>query len=486
MRVSAKELTSLILDEDRLRTERQDRKIWKSRVTGIEEFGPPPGFGENAPSPRRRPERGGRRTDDEDAEYRLAIEASKHEAEEDRKRRERNSSVPNDDDLAKAIKLSREEEELRKRELEESNASALFDDTPAPSTQPQPTGYNHGYQQQGAVDWDGNTIDQQQQQQLQQQQPMATGYLNNAYSNPTGGFMAQPTGYQGMNGYPNGYTGAQSIFDPQQQFQPQPQQDSLLQPQSTAFSQSNNPYAQTGVNLTGQPSNPMQTGFAQQAGSNNPWAVSQGQTSQLDALKPLPTGSNNPFASSLNRPQPQPASTAPTLSTLAEQKVQTQFNNHNFNPATSFSSPPVQAQKEQHPQHARLNALLATGEGMDTFGNTGELRIPAQHTAPGTFVNSAGQNLTQLNQTRTGSNPFYQQQPQQQQTQFTGMPQTTGFGGAASPFGQPGNQMAPAQTGPAHLNGFGNPAFGAGAGSSNNPFGQGQTHQPQSGSLIDL
>jgi hypothetical protein len=41
-------------------------------------------------------------------------------------------------------------EDLRKRELEESNAQSLFDDTPA---QVQPTGYNQGYQQQGAVDW---------------------------------------------------------------------------------------------------------------------------------------------------------------------------------------------------------------------------------------------------------------------------------------------------------------------------------------------
>ncbi|KAI9885374.1 MAG: hypothetical protein M1823_002846 [Watsoniomyces obsoletus] len=503
VRVSAKELTSLILDEDRLRTERQDRKIWKSRVTGIEEFGPPTGFGDNDPPPRQRPDRRGRRNgngDDEDTEYRLAIEASKREAEEERKRRDRNASVPNDDDLAKAIKLSKEEEELRKRELEESNASALFDDTPAPNTQPQPTGYNHGYQQQGAVDWDGNTIDQQQQQQQlqqqQQQQPMATGYLNNAYSNPTGGFMAQPTGYQGMNGYPNnGYTGTQSIFDQQQQFPMQPQQESLIQQQPTAFNSSNNPYAQAGMNFTGQQSSPMQTGFAP-AGSNNPWAIPQGPTSQLDALKPLPTGSNNPFASSLSRPQPQPTNTAPTLSTLAEQKVQTQFNNHNFNPATSFTSPPIREQKEQNPQHARLNALLATGEGMDTFGNTGELRIPAQHTAPGTFVNSAGQNLSKLNQTRTGSNPFYQQQQQPQQMQFTGVPQSTGFGGAASPFGPSGGQLAPAQTGPAHLNGYGNPAFGGGVssgagGASNNPFGgQGHGQQPhhpqQSGSLIDL
>ena len=91
-RVSAKELTSLILDEERLRTERSDRKTWKSRVTGIEEFGPQGGFGaDTSTPPRRRPERRKQATDEEDAEYRLAIEASKYQEEEDRKRR--NTSV---------------------------------------------------------------------------------------------------------------------------------------------------------------------------------------------------------------------------------------------------------------------------------------------------------------------------------------------------------------------------------------------------------
>lgn len=504
VRVSAKELTALILDEERLRTERQDRKAWKSRVTGIEEFGPPSAFGDTTAAPRRRSDRRERRTEDEDAEYRLAIEASKYEAEEDRKRRERNSNGPNDDDLAKAIKLSKEEEELRKRELEESNPSTLFDDAPAPSTQPQPTGYNQGYQQQGAVDWDGNIIDQQQQQQPQQQQPFqqpsSTGFLNTAYSNPAG-FASQPTGYQGMNGFSNGFPMSQSVFDQQQQYQQmQPQQQALLQPQSTAaFGQSNNPYAQAGIDYTGQ-TNPQQTSFLQ-AGSNNPWAT--GQPTQLDPLQPLPTGSNNPFASSLSRPQAQPQQTSMTtsLNTLAEQKVQTQFHNPGFNPATSFSSPavplaqptqPGAPPKEQDPHIARLNALLSTGEGIDTFGNTGELRIPAQHTAPGTFVNSAGQNLGKLTQAQTGgiANPFFQQ------SQFTGMPPTTtAFAGAAGH-----GRVMPAQTGPANINGMaGSSLFGGGGGGlastgtaarTNNPFGaastQPQTQPHQSGSLIDF
>ncbi|KAI9806073.1 MAG: hypothetical protein M1833_004480 [Piccolia ochrophora] len=464
VRVSAKELTSLILDEERLRTERQGRKTWKSRVTGIEEYGPAASFGSDSTQPRRKPERREQRADEEDAEYKLAIEASKYEAEEEKKRRQKSTVAPDDDDLQKAIKLSKEEEELRRRELEESNAAALFDDTPGPSTQPQFTGYNQGYQQQGAVDWAGNPLDQQ-----GAQQPNQTGYLNAAYGNTTGYTVQnQQTGYQ--NGFPTGYPNQMGGFD-QQQYQPQQSQQNFGQPQSSFFDSMNNPYGQTGNDFTGynqqqqqqQPSfqqQDQQLGY-QQAGNNNPWAT---QNQSQEALKPAPTGSNNPFASSFSRPTPQQGTTTPTLSTLTEQKAQTQFNNHNFNPSTSFGKPSANPPKEQNPQHARLNALLASGEGMDTFGNTGDLRIPAQHTAPGTFVNSAGQGI---GQNATGNNPFFQQQ-------FTGMPQ---------------NRLVPAQTGPANANNFGVAPFG-GQG-SNNPFGQNpsnvqQRQQQQGGSLIDL
>ena len=473
----------MILDEERLRTERSDRKSWKSRVTGIEEYAPQ---GSGIPSgevPRRRPERRAQRPDEDDIEYNLAIEASKHEAEEDRKRRESRASVPqDDDDLAKAIRLSKEEEELRRQELEESNGDLLFDNTPAPSAQPQLTGYNQGYQQQGAVDWFGNPVDQ------QPQQPQSTGYLNNAYSQQ--GLQNQLTGFQ--NGVAQSQQQPhQTGFDHFQQSQPpylQPQQ--TIQPQQTAFNSGSNPYGQlngfsNGANPYAQQSDfGSQSGQQQQVsspqtGSHNPWSAIQ--QPQPEALKPAPTGSNNPFASSFNRPQPQTQQSGPpTLSSLAEQKTATQFNNQSsFNPVTSFSSPQQASapRKEENAHTARLNQLLASSEGMDTFGNTGETRIPAQHTAPGTFVNSAGHGLNRLHATQTGNNPFFSQQ-------FTGAPQqqssATGFGAQQQP-----NRFVPAQTGPAGVNGFGGSPFGQ---ASTNPFGV-QQHQGQQGgggSLIDL
>lgn len=405
MRVSAKELTSLILDEERLRAERSDRKSWKSRVTGIEEYG----SSETSPPPRRERPHRAQRADEEDAEYKLAIEASKHQEEEDRKKRQSRQGEPDDDDLAKAIKLSKEEEELRLKELEDANAQSLFDDDPVQvqSNQPQFTGYNQGYQQQGAVDWSGNPIDM-----SQGQQP---GYLN-AYQ--TGYPQAQQqTGYQ--TGYQNGFPSFEQYVQQQTaQTSPFPQ------------SQNYNPYAQQ--QQQPEPIVP--------ANTNNPWATSA-QTA-VQAQIPAATGSNNPFATS--RPAPTQTSSQPTLSTLQEQKTLASFNQPQFTQQSSFTPPPQQQQqqqKQQSPYEARLASLLESGDGMDTFGNTGNLRIPAQHTAPGTFVNSAGAGLPSLNAQQTGapggSNPFMQ-------SQFTGMPQTTyGQGpvghaqtGGGNPFGR--------------------------------------------------
>lgn len=418
VRVAAKELTSLLLDEERLRAERSDRKSWKSRVTGLDEYGPQ----QSHEPPRRRERR--QYNEEDDPEYRLALEASKHQEEEDRRKREsRNTDYTEDDDLAKAIKLSKEEEEARRRQLEEQNAQSLFDDTP---TQPQPTGWNQGYQQGSGVDFFGNPIDQ------SQMQPQPTGYMPNAYT----GFGTQPTGYQ--NGYQNG-------------FDPYGQQQQPFQPQPTGY----NPYAQQQIQ-------PQQTESPLQPGSNNPWStntMAPGPSMQT----PMKTGSNNPFA------QQQPAFSRPhqvykmpsmsTLNPLPEQKTLQTFQPPPM--PTSFTPPPRQPeppQKQMSEHEAKLNALLAGSEGQDTFGNVGNLRIPAQHTAPGTFVNSAGANLTRLTAEQTGNNPFLRQQ-------FTGMP-TVSYGA----------------TGPAGMNGG-----GFGGQSSSNPFGaRPQQQQGNQGDLIQF
>jgi epsin len=404
-----------------LRAERQNRGQWKSRVIGLNtenelDNGAP------AENPRRKERRQPAEGDENDLEYRLALEASKNEAEAEAARRAKSShGQETDEDLAKAIKLSKEEEELRKRQLQDQQGDLLFDDSPAQAAQP--TGFNQGYQQQAAVDWYGNPV--------QQQQPQPTGYLNNAYSQPTG-MQPQQTGYQDAYGNVGlGQAQPTGIYGQQQQF---------LQPQAT-----HNPWAQqmTGYGQVGQQQQPqpLQEQLTAQPGSNNPWASNNngGQ-----ALQAQPTGSNNPFAARPAQQQSSPFK-APTLSTLQEQQTAQQYNNRS-NPIQNFQVPvqqqqqqqqqPLQAQqtqvKAEDPYAARLNNLLATGEGQDTFGNTGDLRIPSQHTAPGTFVNSAGAgSMGRLEALRTGSNPFYVQAPQQYPAQ-TGP--ATGLGGN-NPFG---------------------------------------------------
>lgn len=393
-------------------------------------------------------------------EFRLALEASKNQAEEDKKRQSQNNGT--DDDLAKAIKLSKEEEERRQREREQTTADSLFDDSPAQQqpqqqqpqqqyqfAQPPPQQQQQlDYQQGQPTDLWGNPIDQQ-----------STGYLNQIYAQPTAQFTGQqfpqPTG-----------------FDMQQAMQQQQQQQGYMAPLPTTQPTGFNPYATNGG------LSPQQTAFLS-PGNNNPYAngLKPAQPSQ-----PLPTGSNNPFAPKMSYGTQSPPRTGqPTLASLQEQRTQsfTQFQQQQQPSQApfgqpSFSSPStpapqIQQQQQQRPakpidpRHAQLEALLESGNGLDTYGNTGDLRIPAQHTAPGMFVNSAGLRRGPVPAQLTGapSNPYMQQ------NQFTGVPQTTGFG-----LQSQASRLVPAHTGPAGMNGGYN---------SSNPFGQPlpQQQQPQ-------
>lgn len=451
VRVAAKELTALIIDDERLRAERTDRRSWKSRVTGLDENGPPSPYG-SRDLPRPRPQRQG--DDDDDAEYRLAIEASKAQEEEDRRKRASRQDEPDDEDLRKALQLSKEEEEARRKELERTT---IFDDgdlidTNAPvQNQNQFTGYgNQGYQQGNPVDFFANPLD------ANQMQGQPTGYMPNAYT----GFQPQQTGFPG--GYPNGYGMQQTGFgaDPYGQ-----QQQQAFQPQPTGY----NPYMQQQQQQQPQPQqqpqqqlqvpSPVPQEAPIQPGSNNPWATNN--QNQQQPLKATPTGSNNPFATSFGRP---PTSLSPkpsTLGSLPEQKSLSTFNSFNQQAPQPQQQPPPQQhqtpppftapQKDITEHEAKLNTLLSGGEGQDTFGNTGQLRIPAQHTAPGTFVNSAGAGASRVAADATGSNPFLR-------SQFTGMPAVS-------------YPQAPAATGPAGVNG--------------NPFSGGKQGQG-GGDLIQL
>ena len=410
VRSKAKDLTALLQDDERLRQERANRSNMQSRLSGQRRN--TSGSSVDARQPQRR--RNAR--PDEDDEMNRAIEASKRQADEDERKR-RAAAGETDDDIAKAIKLSKEEEELRQSRLQPENEDSLFDDAWEQPTQPPQPLYQQSQQQ---VDFWGNPIGMSAQQ--QQQQP--TGFIQNVYSEPTG-FLPQQTGYM------------------------QPQQTSTGF--SNGFNNSNNPYVQSQpqfTQLTGfqQPSSPVQSTM-----SNNPYAQQQ-QQEQPEALQPMPTGSNNPFAQfgAPSNQQQSRQSFSPTLNTLSEQQQQqAQFQSSPPPQNTSISQ--SQSQKPQSAHQTKLDYLLGQGNptGQDTFGNTGELRVPAHFNRTG-YVNSAGQGLRP---SVTGfpaqpNNPFFTGQSTQGGGNGRPLTQsTTGPGYQQSQFGQFGQQSQPGQTG---------------------------------------
>lgn len=126
VRQKAKDITNLLQDESRLREERRSRAHMRDRMikaNGGEEGGPS-SFDEDENVVRRRNNRApGAGAPKEDDELKRAIEESKrsHAVEQAKAAEER--------DLEQAIKLSEEEEAKRHKAVEDSNSSALFDDT---------------------------------------------------------------------------------------------------------------------------------------------------------------------------------------------------------------------------------------------------------------------------------------------------------------------------------------------------------------------
>jgi epsin len=131
VRQKAKDITNLLLDESRLREERRARASMRDRMIRGSAAGngdydeaeedenrrrrqqPPPVH--NSVNGRRPPQ--GRDKDEE--ELRKAIEESKKSF---------SAEHSEEKDLQRAIRLSEEEEAKRKSAVENSNASALFDD----------------------------------------------------------------------------------------------------------------------------------------------------------------------------------------------------------------------------------------------------------------------------------------------------------------------------------------------------------------------
>ena len=137
---------------------------------------------------------------------------------------------------------------------------------------------------------------------------------------------------------------------------------------------------------------------------------------------------NNPFAKSEQEPssqkQDQLATTASSLQQQQQKQPEPLTQNRTGNQSITD-------------KYSRLNELLAAGTGIDTFGNEGEARIPAQHTKTGTFINSQGTGYRQVSND-PNHNPFLN-------SQYTGLPSTnvvptqTGYGFGNQPQQQSQN-----------------------------------------------
>lgn len=111
VRQKAKDITSLLLDEKRMKSQRATRKDMRSRMAGERPEG-----GRERSNSRPQP------NNNNDGDLQAAIEASKKSAEEEARRNRA------DQDLEEAMRLSREEDERRRRELAANGNSDLFDE----------------------------------------------------------------------------------------------------------------------------------------------------------------------------------------------------------------------------------------------------------------------------------------------------------------------------------------------------------------------
>ncbi|KAG0175397.1 hypothetical protein DFQ30_008789 [Apophysomyces sp. BC1015] len=401
VRQKAKDITNLLTDDARLRDERRQRQQMRDRMGGVTDY-------LNETITRNAGPSGNGGTWDDENELRKAIEESKRVAEAEEKKRQQG-----DTDLEKAIRISEQEASDKARKerekLEQENQNNLFGGTnaqtssfnPFPQNQTFDAAFNPYAQQQQQ---------QQQQLQLQQQQqlPQNTGFSSMAFSDPVSANQQQ-LNYQNTGFASNPY----QQTNPYQQQQLSTQFGQGLQAQMTGMPQQTQftgmapfqPSTMTGMQQQPQFANnaPFQTSMVTGA-SNNPFGQSMDQQHQQQQqqfgfaqhLSASPTVAHisstaGQSARSFSFPSPQMGQQqqqqqqqqhlSPSLSFTATNSTATQSRSRTLPSSPSFTSTTITGTSSEPRQtderYAHLNSLLASREdGMDTFGNTGNLRIP--------------------------------------------------------------------------------------------------------------
>ncbi|KAH9854495.1 hypothetical protein C2E23DRAFT_867495 [Lenzites betulinus] len=363
VRQKAKDITNLLMDKKRLHEERRIRSQMRDRMLGNRAAAE---SGEDAEDASRR----GRRANGasgtqaaEEEQLRRAIEESKRTAEQER-------ATAEDKDLLRAIQLSQEEEEKRKKTLDEANAAALFD-----ATNQQPP--------QALIDatlplqFTSNGV-----------QPQLTT-LQPPFTSVQPQFTAIQPQYTSFNPYLQQaqqeaiqaeYLRQQAEWAQQQQFAQQ--QTAAQQPFLVPY--------HTGFQPTTQPLVPQPTSF----GSNNPFLAPPSPptspTTSLSTLLPqravsVPAAEPGPVSFNLagtydGRPGPHVAFSSSDRDQNRERERTTSVSappRALLQPFSTGTEPPRKLGGER--DHARLASLFAnyTGDGVDTFGNIGQLRFLA-------------------------------------------------------------------------------------------------------------
>lgn len=335
-----------------MREERRTRAHMRDRLS---DGPPPPSNGldfEDEEGRRRRAAAEERRRNGqnkEDDELRRAIEESKRMAQEEQERIRRDAK--DEEELQRALALSKEEEEKRIREIERRNENALFDDDfnlqDGPPNQ---------YAQQQQVDMWGNPIYG-----MQPQYTSVNPYLQQQQTsfNP---FFQQQMALQAQQ---------QAEYERQMELQAAAQQYQHLMTQPQMPPQ--------------QPLQPQPTAF----GSNNPFAFAQNNHQQQQQQQP-------PRQPALDMQAPLPSSSSvPTGDLLGGEE-------DNTRPSTQ-STQPTAAQNRftNDPRFKELDRMLATGDGIDTFGNTGDLRFGHSQARVQAVQNQ------QTGAPQGGNNPFF-------------------------------------------------------------------------------
>ncbi|KZT33123.1 ENTH-domain-containing protein [Sistotremastrum suecicum HHB10207 ss-3] len=375
VRQKAKDITSLLQDESRLREARRNRASMRDRMIrgGAAFEGDEDEENENV---RRRarttsppPQQSSKRKNKDEDDLRKAIEASKQSFSQEQKGV--GGMTSEERDLQAAIRLSQEEEEARKRNTEDQNARSLFDDSaPVQSTNPFPlVDMNAGYNQQLQPQFTQYGAFNPYQQQLAEQEAQQAEYLRQQQQAE---WMRQQQEQQAQAQYQAQLQQAQQEEwarqqQMQQQAQLQAQQEEWLrQQQQQQFFQQQQQQLQ-----------PQPTGF----GSNNPFALGN-------------------FGGGSPQPQPPVPSLSPNIGSL---------NTNGPSPQPQPQSQPAPRPPKDDGQHAHLANLFANrDDGLDSFGNTGLLRYG--HT-------SAGRLVSQQTGAPHASNPFARQGQQQSNEQ---------------------------------------------------------------------